>query len=274
MWNLVKVGRWSFAICLLGLAGQQFYYSEFRPVFVPSWPGGHFPGEIVLVYLYNVTLIGCSIALLLERHARSAMLLLGGIFLILLLFCHTPYELIVDPYSKQIGVWTNAFKDLAFAGGAFAIAGSFPDNPLAIRRKSAMVRVLELLIPLGSFFFSITMIVFGIDHFLYVDFVSILVPGWIPGHLFWTYFAGVALIGGGLGIMFRVRLKQVAILLGTMIFLWLILLHIPRAAVAPVTDKGNELTSVFEALGFSGMAFVMAYGYTLTRVFPSVAVVS
>jgi len=273
MWNLVKVGRWFFAICLLGLAGQQFYYSEFRPVFVPSWPG-HFPGEIVLVYLYSLTLIGCSIALLLERHARSAMLLLGGIFLILLLFCHTPYELIVDPYSKHIGVWANAFKDLAFTGGAFAVAGSFPDNPLAIRKKPGMVRILELLIPLGSFFFSITMIVFGICHFLYVEYTVSIVPDWIPGHLFWTYFAGVALIGAGLGVMFRVRLKQVAILLGTMIFLWVILLHIPRAAVAPVTDKGNELTSVFEALGFSGVAFVMAYGYALTRVFPGAVAVS
>jgi uncharacterized membrane protein len=273
MRNLVKVGRWFFAICLLGLAGQQFYYSDFRPVFVPSWPG-HIPGGIVLVYLFNLTLTGCAIALLLERQARSAMLLLGGIFLILLLFCHTPYELIVDPNSGSIGVWTNALKDLAFAGGAFALAGSFPDNPLAIRRKPAVVRILELLIPLGHFFFSITMIVFGIDHFLYVDFVATLVPSWIPGHVFWTYFAGVALIGAGLGVMFRVRLKEVGILLGIMIFLWVILLHIPRAAVANATDKGNELTSVFEALGFSGAAFVMAYGYTLTRVFPSSVAVS
>jgi uncharacterized membrane protein len=269
---LIKAGRWFFAICLIGLAGQQFYYSEFRPVFVPSW--GHFPGAIILVWLFNLTLIGCAIALLLERQARSAMLLLGGLFLILLLFGHTPYQLIVDPNSAHIGVWTNALKDLAFAGCAFAVAGSFPDNPLAIRKKPGMVRVLELLIPLGHFFFSITMIVFGIDHFLYTDFVATLVPSWIPGHIFWTYFAGIALIGAGLAIMFRFRLKQVGILLGTMIFLWLILLHIPRAAIAPAADNGNELTSVFEALGFSGAAFVMAYGYTLTRSFPSPMAVS
>ncbi|WP_431211722.1 hypothetical protein ACQ86N_38900 [Puia sp. P3] len=118
------------------------------------------------------------------------------------------------------------------------------------------------------------MIVFGIDHFLYTDFVATLVPSWIPGHIFWTYFAGIALIGAGLAIMFRFRLKQVGILLGVMIFLWLILLHIPRAAVAPATDNGNELTSVFQALGFSGAAFVMAYGYTLTRSFPSPMAVS
>jgi hypothetical protein len=31
--------------------------------------------------------------------------------------------------------------------------------------------------------------------------------------------------------------------------------------VAPATDKGNELTSVFEALGFSGIAVLIALSY-------------
>jgi hypothetical protein len=39
-----------------------------------------------------------------------------------------------------------------------------------------------------------------------------------------------------------------------MIFLWLIVLHIPRAIAEPYVAKGNEITSVFEALAFSGIA--------------------
>jgi uncharacterized membrane protein YphA (DoxX/SURF4 family) len=96
------------------------------------------------------------------------------------------------------------------------------------------------------------------DHFLYTEFVSKLVPSWIPGSTFWTYFAAVALIGSGIAIIFRIMLKQVALLLGTMLFLWLILLHIPRAIADPHIDKGNEVTSVFQALAFSGMAFIIA----------------
>ena len=264
MWNLVKAGRWFFAVCLIGLAGQQFYYADFRPVFVPPWPG-HIPGEAILAYLSSTALIGVALAILLEKKARTAMLILGGFFLALLLFCHIPYELMVDQASKHIGVWSNAFKELAFSGGAFAVAGSYPDDQLAVQKKTALIRLLELFIPMGSLFFSITMIVFGIDHFLYVDFVATLVPDWIPGHLFWTYFAAVALIGSGLAIILRIRLKLVGILLGTMIFLWFIFLHIPRAAIAPPTDKGNELTSVFEALGFSGVAFIIAYGYRVSK---------
>jgi len=44
-----------------------------------------------------------------------------------------------------------------------------------------------------------------------------------------------------------------------MIFLWFILLHIPRAIADPYIEKGNEITSVFESLGFSGIAFLIAY---------------
>src|SRR5258708_6367080 len=264
MWNLVKAGRWFFAVCLVGLAGQQFYYADFRPVFVPPWPD-HIPGETILVYLSSAALIGAAFAIFLEKKARTVALILGGIFLALLLFCHIPYELMVDQYSKHIGVWSNAFKELAFSGGAFIVAGSFPDDQTPAQKKTALIRILELFIPMGSLFFSITMIVFGIDHFLYVDFVATLVPNWIPGHLFWTYLAAVALIGSGLAIILRIKLRLVAILLWTMIFLLFIFLHIPRAVIAPPTDKGNELTSVFEALGFSGIAFIIAYGYRVGK---------
>jgi hypothetical protein len=34
---------------------------------------------------------------------------------------------------------------------------------------------------------DITVVAFGIVHFLYAEFVKTLVPNSIPGHLFWTY---------------------------------------------------------------------------------------
>ena len=44
------------------------------------------------------------------------------------------------------------------------------------------------------------MLLGGIQHFRSVEFVVTLVPSWVPGGgLFWTYFAGVALIVGGAG---------------------------------------------------------------------------
>ncbi len=112
--------------------------------------------------------------------------------------------------------------------------------------------------PVGRHFLPITVAVFGIDHFLYTDFVASLVPSWIPGALFWTYFAGIALIAAGVGMILGIQARLASLMLGIMIFLWFIILHIPRAIADPHSAKGNEWTSVFEALAFSGIAFMLA----------------
>jgi uncharacterized membrane protein len=239
---LIKTGRLFFAIMIVGLAGQQIHDGYFRPVLIPTL---HFPGELALVYLLSAILIVAAVGIVLNRQGRTLALGLAGIFMALFLFCHVPYELWVDPGGKSIGAWGNALKELALAGGALIVAGSFSGG-----------------FGYGRIFFAVTMILFGIEHFLYAQFVETLVPDWIPGHLFWTYFAGVALIAAGISFILRVQIRLAGLLLGGAIFIWFLVLHIPRAVVAPATDNGNELASVFESLGFSGIAFLIAYSYS------------
>ncbi|MHA4812649.1 hypothetical protein ACX0G9_31435, partial [Flavitalea flava] len=57
-------------------------------------------------------------------------------------------------------------------------------------------------------------------------------------------------------LIFRIKESLVAFLSGLMIFLWVFMLHIPRAVGMP-KDHG-ELTAVFEALAFSGILFILA----------------
>jgi uncharacterized membrane protein len=107
---------------------------------------------------------------------------------------------------------------------------------------------------LGAFLISS-----GVQHFLFVPFVATLVPVWIPGPRFWTYFAGVALIAGGAGLILPWTARLAGSLSGLMIFLWFVMLHIPRAlAAADAASRRNEWTAVFEALAMSGIAFVLA----------------
>ena len=243
MANLIKAGRVFFALMILGLAGQQLHDGYFRPVLIPTY-ATHFPGEIVLVYLLSALLIVAAAGIILDKQARMLALGLAGLFFALLLFCHIPYEAFVDPAGKGIGGWNNALKESAMAGGALIVAGSYRGG-----------------FGYGRIFFAVTMIVFGAEHFMYAQFVQYLVPGWIPWHLFWTYFAGLALIAAGIGFILRIQLRAAGLLLGGAIFIWFLVLHIPRAVVAPATDNGNELASVFESLGFSGICFLIAYSY-------------
>lgn len=258
METLIKAGRKFYGICLAGLGLQQFIYAGFLPVILPAWPSW-IPGPVLWAYLFGAVLIGAGTAILFEWRGRTVALVSGGVFFALFLLGHVPHLIFFNPHSNHLGTWTNALKMLALSGGAFVVAGSYTDE-ISVGNKSSLIMLLEKFVPFGSIFFSVTMIVFGIDHFLYVEFVATLVPAWIPGNIFWTYFAAIALIGSGVTIILRIKLKLVGLLLGTMIFLWFILLHIPRAIADPAGNMGNEVTSVFQALGFSGIAFVLAHG--------------
>jgi uncharacterized membrane protein len=257
MRNLITTAKTFYCIGIAGIGVQQFYYNEFRPVLIPSWPSW-LPGVIVWSYLTGALLILLSIFMLINKNAKSSALLLGGFFLFLFLFFHVTYLLFVYPYTWHLGVWTDAFKASALSGGAFVVAGSFPLADSNAGNNSFITKFFSKLIPYGKIFFSTTLIVFGIDHFLYTETVAALVPDWISGHIFWTYFAGVALIGSGVAIILNIQRRLISLLTGIMIFIWFLILHIPRAFAHPEIAKGNEVTSVFEALAFSGIAFLIS----------------
>jgi uncharacterized membrane protein YphA (DoxX/SURF4 family) len=254
---LIKAARISYGILVAALGVQQIFYGDFRPVILPPWPASS-PGHTFFVYLLSAIFIIAGTAIVFNKKTNIVSLILGAIFLLLFLFCQIPYELLVDPYYKHLGVWANAEKELILAGGGFIVAGSFPSGKENSRKESLIINFLEKIIPFGSVFFCITMISYGIDHFLYAKGISVLVPGWIPSPMFWTYFAGAALFCSGIAIILRIKLKLSALLLALMIFLWLIVLHIPRAIADPYSLQGNEVSSVFEAFGFSGIAYLIA----------------
>jgi hypothetical protein len=153
----------------------------------------------------------------------------------------------------HFGDWENAAKELALAGGAFVIAACYPE-----KNESGLISFLKKLAPFGTILFSLTIISFSIDHFLFAKAAQDYVPSWIPYHLFWMYFAGIALLGSGIAIILKIKTSLIAFLLGIMIFSWFILLHTPRVIVSPVADLGDEVTSAFLALAYSGIAFVIA----------------
>ena len=97
---------------------------------------------------------------------------------------------------------------------------------------------------------------------MYGAFVATLIPAWIPGHLFWAYFVGVAFLAAALAIVTSRMASLAATLLGIMFFLWVVTLHAPR--VAAKLHNGNEWTSLFIALAMSGGAFMVA-GATARR---------
>jgi uncharacterized membrane protein len=98
--------------------------------------------------------------------------------------------------------------------------------------------------------------VFGADHMVDAAEIAPLVPSWMPWHLFWTYLVGVALIAAALSITLKRYSKLAAILLGSMLLLFVVLLHIPNL----VATHGARLfwAILLRDTAFSGGAFALA----------------
>ncbi len=256
MINLVRIARVSYGVGVAGIGVQQFIYGEFRPVILPLLWHAPSPVQSTWAYIAGSVFILAGLFIIISNRSKAVAVGLGILFFLLFACFHLDDQLMLLTKGGgkfELGTWINPLKELALSGGAFIVAVSFSRN-----LPSSADRVW---LTIGRIFFSVMLIVFGISHFKYTAFVVTLVPSWIPAHLFWTYFGAVALIGSGVCILFKIMTRLISLLLGIMLFLWVILLHIPRAIDYPNMDKGNELTSVFEALAFSGVAFAITCIY-------------
>jgi uncharacterized membrane protein len=243
----LRTGRLFYALGMVGLGGQHFYNGDFVPVIMPSFPPW-VPGHYFWVCVAGIGLIITGFAIIIGKGARAAAILLGGVLAAVIVLRDLTYQ--VPEYLHSLGAWTNTLKALTLSGGAFVAAASLP-GPGSARWDTRFISF-------GCFAIAVTAGAFGVDHFLYAQYVVPMVPAWVPGPLFWTYFCGGALIAAGTGMLLRIRARLAAGLLGLMIFTWLLVLHIPWAIRDPYTDGGNQWTSVFEAMSFSGIAFMLS----------------
>ncbi len=228
------------------------YYHDFPYMLIPP-KHSTIPGLVLIVYVSGALLILAGVCIVLEKKIRLTSLVLGGVLLLIFCFYFIPYQLMASPNYMHFGDWENAAKELALASGAFVIADCFPE-----KNEGRLFRLLAKLIPLGAILFSLTIISFSVDHFLYAKEAADYVPSWVPYHVFWLYFTGMALLGSGLAIILKIKPALAAALLGAMIFTWFIILHIPRIIVSPVAYMGSEVASAMLALAYSGIAFVIA----------------
>jgi uncharacterized membrane protein len=128
--------------------------------------------------------------------------------------------------------------------------------PLILRSEVSQAHGLDKILPFGRLFFAIPLGVFAAEHFTIAKYMAPMVPSWIPAHVFWIYFVGVALVVAALSILFNKYSQVAATLLGIMIVMFVVLLHIPRVVANP-KDRISWAVALRD-LAFSGGAFAFA----------------
>jgi len=247
MENLIKLGRIFFAIPMVVFGIQYIargsYAGGLPPV--PPWA----PGGAVGAYLVGAVLIAAGVGVAAKRQGRLSALVIGALFLLCVIFLQMLHasDVLHDGVAR-----TRAFEPLALSGAAFALAAMLPIEGSGAAGSGNG----DKLILFGQLLFGISMIIFGVQHFMYATFLVTLVMAWLPGHLFWIYFTGASMVAAGLAIATGIQSRLAGTMLGVMFLLWVLLLHAPR--VFTQTHNQDELTSLFVALAFSGSSFIFA----------------
>jgi hypothetical protein len=86
---------------------------------------------------------------------------------------------------------------------------------------------------LGRVFVPASLAAFGGEHLVSAHGLSQMVPTWMPVPLFWAYFVGIALFAAAASIVSTLLIRVAAPLLGTMFFIFVLSLHIPRVIAHP-----------------------------------------
>jgi hypothetical protein len=197
----------------------------------PPWT----PAHPFWAFSTAIVSIAAAVSIAANIQVRCAAIVLAVTILARALLFYVP-KLAANPHDP--GPWTSGFELLALCGAALVLAGAHTS------------------IKLGRVLFAVSLVVFGVQHFLYAHFIATLVPSWILGHLFWAYFVGIAFVAAALSIATQIKIDLAATWLGVMFLLWVVVLHLPRVTAA--LHNGNEWTSLFVALAMSGGAFMLA----------------
>jgi uncharacterized membrane protein len=204
-------------------------------------------------YVSGIVLIILALGVVFHKKAGNAALVIALIiFVYSFLTLHLP-SMFESSGMEILWFHLNAYKTLALAGGCLIIAASF--FKYEKRGFSKMISNNGLIMT-GVIFLSLFLLICGVSHFKFNEFVQIYKPAYVPMHKFWSYFTGVALLAGGVGLLIPSARKWAALLSGIMILCWFFLLHIPHVVNTP--KDNNEWCGVFESFTISGMLFVLA----------------
>jgi len=250
---MLQFGRLLFALSLTAFGVLHFVYGDFVTRVVTNWPAS-LPLKPLWVYLTGALLVVTGGAVVTGRKPRMLLMVVAVVLVFSFLLLHLP-AVFSDVFIG--GAWTKGGKALVLLSGCFAVAATFREKSGTDLPGFALLKGRRPL-DVGRIALASFMMMAGVQHFRWFEFVVGLVPTWVPGGgQFWTYASAVLLILGGLGMLIPVTTRLAAGLSGVMIFLWVFMLHLPRALHA-VEGSANETTATFEALAFSGLVFLYA----------------
>ena len=253
--RIASAGHVAFAVVMIGLGVMGFGTGDFAQIWqpVPKWV----PARTALVYLTALISLGCGIGLLGRRSAPLASRVLLVSLLVWLLVFRLPNLFYQHPLV--LVAWSFGATAVMVAG-AWVLYGWFASgrerSRIGFITDSRGLRVARVL-------YGLSLIPFGLAHFMYVDATAPLIPSWLPGHVALAYLTGTAFIAAGLAVAVGLFAPLAAALSTLQMGLFGLIVWVPRVVEGTVNDfqRGEFITTCALTAG----AWVVADSYRLTH---------
>jgi uncharacterized membrane protein len=244
--KLIVLGPVFFAASLAVFGAEHLVSAPVIMQLVPAW----MPARLFWAYFVGVALLIAATGLVLRKQVRLSATLLGVLFLLFVVLIHIPN---VTARPDRL-FWALALRDLAFAAGACALAGS--------RTKQPSVRT--ALIIGGRLCLAIPVVFFAVQHFLHPEFapgvpLAKVTPAWVPLRPVWGYLTGAVLLIAGAALLVDKKARTAAASIGLIMTILTLLLYIPILAMASQAAQMIEgINYVADTLLFAGAALLVA----------------
>lgn len=225
------LGAAALALAALGLTVGDFAL-QWQPV--PE----ALPGRTWLAYIVAHLTAVLGAGVFIPRLRAASIVALSAFFFAWTFILHGP-RVAADPLSLLDGgpPWLAFCEILSIASGALMLIAAQSAND-AFRRWGGLV---------GRVLFGVSLPVFGLSHFAYIDFTADMIPAWIPARVFWAWFTGACHVAAGAAILSGVLSRLASLLFAVMVSGFVLLLHVPRV----IADPASRLEWTMLAMAFA-----------------------
>lgn len=181
----------------------------------------YMPSRSFWVYFVGAALIAAALSIAARIAVRWSGLLVGVMMLLFVAMIHLPGAVALR--TNRI-IWTIVFRETAFGGAAWLLAGTARNGWRGPRRR--------LLITVGRVCITIALVLFGVEHFLHPTGLPGVplqkqMPAWIPGRTLIDYVTGAALLASAGSILLARQTRMVTTCAGAWILLLVFVIYGP-----------------------------------------------
>jgi len=244
--KFVRFGPIFYALPLAVFGAEHLTVPRQIAALVPNW----IPWHMFWTYFVGIGLLAAALSIAARRVSGLAATLLGVMFFSFVLLMDFP-GVVASPHDRFAQALM--LRELSFSAGAFALASTL------MRAKWSWLRPLPTA---ARFVVGVTMIFYGIKHFLHPQNVPVVplelvMPASIPFHHFWAYSVGAALLAAGLCMIVNYNARLAATCMGIVAFIAILFVYLPILAAHP-SDIGVGMNYFADTLMMDGTFLLVA----------------